>query len=154
MIRRPRTEFGLNMLIILGVILASTGVVLHFALPHKYDTIELLPIIVGFTMAYFGALWKDPDRAARAGHTIAHVGAELVESARVWRGGSRKGDPVVEVTKRTNLEDPEAEPQVEVTVKHVGDLAPGALPEPEPPAPPAVKPVDGAPGAYVPGEGP
>jgi hypothetical protein len=156
--KRPRTNFGLNLLITFGILLASMGVILHFAMPEKYDSIELIPIAVGFTFAYFGALWKDPERAKQAGEAVTHAGAEIAETSRVWRGGNRPHDPVVDVTKRTPIDDPNAEPTVEVSVKQVGDLAPGALTQPGG-APPAIDPtraippVPDAPGASVPGEG-
>lgn len=118
--KRPRTNSGLNLLIVFGILLATVGIMLHFWRPERYERIDMIPIVVGFILAFFGALWKDPERAAYAGEKITSAGASVVESFVKLRTGKGPNAPVVEVTKTKPVDDPTAEPTVEVKVTTPG----------------------------------
>jgi hypothetical protein len=118
--KRPRSNFALNMLILWGVILGSIGIVLHYWEPTKYEKLHTLPVVVGFAMAVFGAFWKDPARAQRATHGVTEAGGEVVKSVVALRLGKRANDPVVEVAKSRPADDPDAQPTVEVKVTQPG----------------------------------
>jgi hypothetical protein len=145
--KRPRSPFGLKLLIILGVALSVTGVVLHLALPEKYERVELLPIGVGFTLALAGAYWLDPDRADKLRRGVTEAGADVVHSVVELRTGDRRTDPVVRVEKSTPVDDPTATPAVKVTVSQEGGsqapiTATEGIPDPaNPQAEPLMNPV-------------
>lgn len=128
--KRPQSDASLTLLITFGVLIATIGIILHYAMPERYEKIDMLPIIVGGAMAYFGALWKDPDRAAKAGEGVTHAGREIVDSVKILRTGG-KNDPVVAIEKTRPVDDPNAEQTVRVTVEKPGaPSAPTATPIP------------------------
>jgi len=118
--KRPHSPFGLTLLIVLGVAIAIAGVILHLALPAKYERVELIPIGVGFGLALFGAYWMDPDRARKAATGVTHAAGDLVHSYVELRTGDRKTDPVVRVEKTSPADDPEAPSEVKVSVTQAG----------------------------------
>lgn len=87
---RPQRAFGLTLLVVFGVLLASSGIILHYAWPVRYAKIEMVPIIVGFAVALFAAYWMDPDRAKAATEGVTHAGHEVVDSAVALREGRPK----------------------------------------------------------------
>jgi hypothetical protein len=131
--KRPNSRVGLQLLIVLGVAIACAGVVLHLALPAKYERVEIIPIMVGFALALFGAYWMDPDRAKRAADGVTHAGAEVVHSYTELRTGRRKEDPVITVEKTTPAGNPEATPAVKVTVTQEGGAPGPIMPAPDTP---------------------
>lgn len=118
--KRLKSEAGNNLLIVIGVLLMVATVVLHWTLPERFEKVEVLPLIVGGTLAYFGALWKDPDRARKAGDGVTHAGADVVDSVVRLRTGKEQSAPVVEIEKSHPVDDPTAEPTTKVTVVNPG----------------------------------
>lgn len=105
--KRPQSNSPANtLLIVFGIAIATIGIVLRYALPDRYGKIDVLPIIVGGAMAYFGALWKDPNRAKRAGDGVTHVAGDLVHSYTELRTGNRKTDPVVRIDTTASVDTP------------------------------------------------
>lgn len=138
--KRPQSAVGLQLLIVLGIAIAIAGVILHLALPAKYERVEIIPIVVGFALALFGAYWMDPERARRATEGVTHAGAEVVHSYVELRTGDRKTDPVVRVEKTSPADDPDAPSEVKVSVTQQGGspspMSELELPPPEPPEQP------------------
>jgi hypothetical protein len=114
--KRPRTNFGLVILIVIGVALMTGGVVLHWALPAQYERVEIIPIGVGLVIALFAAIWIDPNRALMAARGVTETTGAVVRQYREYRTGDRKGDPVVAVEKTTDPANPDAGDAVKVTV--------------------------------------
>lgn len=153
--KRPRSPLGLQLMILLGIALAVAGVILHLALPEAYERVEILPIVVGFALALAGAYWMDPERADKLRRGVTEAGADVVHSVTELRTGKRRTDPVVTVEKTTPADAPPgAEPTVKVIVEQQGASSDPIEGVTETPAPHnAIAPVEGAPGAQVPGEG-
>lgn len=130
---RPRNPIALQLLIVLGVGLAVAGVVLHLALPAKYERVEIIPLAVGFAIALFAAAWLDPDRAKKAARAVTEAGGEVVHSVVELRTGDRKTDPVVRIEKTAPADAPDAPQAVRVTVTQEGGAPGPILPAPDEP---------------------
>lgn len=156
--KRPRSEFALNLLIALGVFIALMGIVLHWWLPERYEKVEILPVAIGFAIALYCATWKDPNRSRRSAELVTDVGGKVVDSWTRLRTGKGKGAPIVDIVKKSDPSDPSAPPTttVAVTTEEGGEGDPTIVANT--PAEPAaqhgpVMPVADAPGKDVPGEG-
>jgi hypothetical protein len=133
---RPRLQeptYGLDLLIVLGIILVTTGIVLHWVAPRRYENIDLLPIIVGFVNALMAAYFKDPDRTRGGATLVAEVGGKVVHSAVEFRTGESEHDPVVRIEKTSDPAQPEKpqEVTVSVTSESASSAPPAVLPEGE-----------------------
>lgn len=152
--KRPRSEFALNLLIALGILIALTSIILHWALPRQYEKVEIIPIVVGFAISLYCATWKDPNRSRRSADVVTEVGGKVVDSWTRMRTGKRRGDPVVDIVKRSDPTHPDAPATTTVAVTTEEGGAPATPPTAAPTLPSTpVSPVDGAPGRDVPGEG-
>jgi hypothetical protein len=87
--KRPASQFGCKLLIVLGVAIVCAAVMLHLALPARYERIEIIPLVVGFAMALAGAAWLDPDRAKQTARVVTEAGEEVVHSVTELRLGTR-----------------------------------------------------------------
>lgn len=129
--KRPESEFGLNILIVAGILVVFAGIVLHWTLPERFERIEVLPIIVGMALSLFGASWKDPNRARRAAGVVTESGRRVVKSYVELRTGKGAKDPTIRVEKTVDPAAPDAPPEVTVQVTAQGDRGELAV-EPDP----------------------
>lgn len=122
--RRPRSNFGLIVLVIVGIAIGLAGIILHLAIPERYDRVELVPIVVGFGLALYAATWIDPRRSKLSTEVVTEAGRKVAHTITEVRRGERRTDPVIRVDTITDPDHPEAPPEVAVRVTQAGDTAP------------------------------
>lgn len=137
MTTKRRASLGPTLFLVLGVAILCSGIVLHLALPARYERVELIPVVVGAAIALFAAYWMDPPRAKGAAEVVTEAGGKIVHSAVEFRTGQSEHDPVVRIEKTSDPTQPEKPDEVTVSVTSEAG-APNAAP---PPAEPLVNPV-------------
>jgi hypothetical protein len=112
---RPDSNFGCKLLIVVGLTIACAGIVLHLALPARYERVELIPLVFGVGLALFGAAWLDPNRSQASARVVNEAGGRFVHSVVELRTGTRGTDESPDVT-------------VSVTSEGSAPSAPAAIP--------------------------
>lgn len=158
--KRPRSNLGLAILIIIGVVVGLAGIVLHMVIPERYDRVEVIPIVVGFGLALYAATWIDPRRSKLSAEVVTEAGRRVARTITEVRRGDRKTDPVIRVDAITDPERPEVPPEVAIHVTQAGDADStpastqtgemvSASPPIAPASPPAVDDIELPPRAFI-----